>query len=227
MDWLFPRLLDLSINHGGHLLVVVVVCLLLLSGMGLPLPEDIPLLFAGLLSSQGVLCLEIMIPLTFLAVVGADSILYFLGRTYGHHVPRLPLLRRFLSTARLERAQLAFHEHGGKTLFVARFLPGIRAPVFFTAGIFKIPYWKFLAFDGSAAAISVPLLVLIAYFGGQNLDKIRHMAKEAQISIAVAAGFMVLLVAIWQLRRRRKIAAAKSEPPRSTPAISPSGQSHT
>lgn len=192
MDWLFNHLTDLTdAASNGHLLVALVIGLLLAGGLGLPLPEDIPLLLSGYLCYKGLASLNLMLPLTFGAVLGGDSIIYLMGRRYGHLVSRIPFLKHHLSPERLARAQKSFHDHGGKTLFVARFLPGLRAPVFFTAGTFKVSFWKFLVFDGSAALMSVPLWVLLAYHFGGEIDMVRHWASDAQ---AVILGALVLLL---------------------------------
>jgi len=181
-----------------------VVSLLLLSGCGLPLPEDIPLLAAGYLCGIGQANIWVMVPLTLVTVVGADLILFWLGRRYGHHVPRLPLIRRYLREARLKRAEAVFRKHGGKTLFIARFLPGLRATVYFTAGGFKIPYWKILAFDGSAALISVPAIVLFTYYFADHIDQIRYWSREAQLLISLlAAAAIITFVAIRLIRKGR------------------------
>jgi len=145
-EWLFQ-----FADQGALLAYLSIFGVLLISGFGLPLPEDIPLIVGGYLAGIGVVNPWIMIPGTFIAIVGSDGIVYFLGRRYGHHVPRLPVLRRFLTEARLAKTEAALHKHGGKFIFMARFLPGVRTPAFFTAGGFKMPYWKFLLFDGSAA----------------------------------------------------------------------------
>lgn len=193
------------ITHFGY---IGVTAMLLTSGLGLPLPEDIPLLTGGYLCGIDRCRLQIMIPLTLGAVLLADSVIYLLGRRYGHHVPRLPLVRRYLTEKRLARAERAFHDHGGKTLFTARFLPGLRAPAFFTAGVFKIPFWKFLAIDGAAAFISVPVLVYAGYWGAARFDQVKRWAHDAQLALAVGIVIVVGLIITWKMRRRRKIASA-------------------
>jgi membrane protein DedA with SNARE-associated domain len=112
-----------------------------------------------------------------------------------------------MTPERLAKAQLEFHNHGGKTLFVARFLPGLRAPVFFSAGVFKIPFWKMLAFDGTAALISVPTLVLVAYFFGSQIERVKHATAQVQIGVGVTLFVLIAGVIFWKVRKRRKTAA--------------------
>jgi membrane protein DedA with SNARE-associated domain len=180
------------------------------SGCGVPLPEDIPLLLGGAMCSRHTAevmglsrhahtHLWIMIPLCLVSVVGGDMIIYCLGRRFGHHVPRVPLLRRFLTEPRLARAESVFHRHGGKTLAVARFLPGVRTPVFFTAGTFRIPWWKMLLFDGGAAMVSVPVWILVGFFFGEHMKEIAHEAK-----IVLTIGVVVLIAGLLLVHRAKK-----------------------
>ncbi|MFA9478185.1 DedA family protein [Phycisphaerales bacterium AB-hyl4] len=185
---------------------LVIFGILLVSGFGLPIPEDIVLILAGYLSGSGITDPWIMFPGAFITILGSDLIVYTLGRRYGHHVPKLPVLRRFLNDARLVRTERKLHEHGGKFIFMARFLPGLRTAAFFTAGTFKIPAWKFLLYDGSAAAISVPLILGLSYAFSHQIDRVYEWVAEGQLAVA---GLVVLIIAVafgvrWWMRRRRR-----------------------
>jgi len=193
-----------------HLPYLGVVLILMISGCGVPIPEDLPLLLAGYLCGIGKADLAIMLPVTFVAVLGADMMVYSLGRRYGHHVPRLPLLGRYLSESRLAKAELAFHRHGGKTLFIARFMPGMRTPIYFSAGAFKLPVWKMLAFDGSAAVMSVPLWVLASWYLSRTVsfETIQQWGFTTQAVLIIAILVCIAAVVGWKLLRQRRLASA-------------------
>lgn len=202
MDQLIEQLID-------QLPYLGVVFVLLLGGFGAPIPEDLPLLLGGYLCGKGQADVTIMLPVTLVAVLGADLMVYFLGRRYGHHVPKLPLLRRYLSEERLTRAELSFHKHGGKTLFLARFMPGLRTPIYFSAGAFKLPVWKMVLFDGSAALISVPVWVLLAWYLGKTvgLETLRGWSIATQVTLI---GFVIVCglgIVGWKLVRQRRLAS--------------------
>ena len=184
---------------------VGIMLVLLVSGLGVPIPEDIPLLLGGFLCSEhgGRLShLSVMIPLTYAAVFGADLMVYGLGRRYGSHVIEFPVLRRIVAPSRLARAERAVHRHGGKMLAVARFLPGLRSGVFITAGSFRVPLWKMVVFDGSAALASVPLWVLAGYHFGENIPRILRYAAAAQGYLFALTAVATLAVVVCFLRRR-------------------------
>lgn len=184
-------------THTPYMPYVVVLGLILLSGFGLPIPEDIPLILAGYLcypfAGQDHADPRLLFPLAFLAVVGADLMVFWLGRKYGHHVPKLPLMRRFLTEKRLAKTERLLHTHGGKFMFAARFLPGLRAPAIFTAGNFRVPYWKFLLYDGGAALISVPVILGLAYYFAEHLEQVRKWVANGEkgaIAVILVAGLV-------------------------------------
>ena len=183
---------------------VGIFLVLLGSGFGVPIPEDLPLLLGGMMCSRTLagdlginhLHLCIMVPLCFVAVVGGDLTIFFMGRHFGHHIPNLPIIRSFLTPRRLQRAEKAFHHHGGKALMVARFLPGLRMPTFFTAGAFRVAPWKMLACDGGAALVSVPAWISVGFLFGEYIHKIvlyfRWIGSAAALAVLLAlAGYVI------------------------------------
>ena len=195
----------------SHLVSYVAVALLLLSsGFGAPIPEDIPLLVGGWLCRQGQAHILVMLPLAWVFVLAGDCILYFLGRRYGPHVPRLPGLSRVLTEKRILSAEGFLESHGGKTLFVIRFLAMVRAAMWFAAGALKIPFWKFIAYDGAAALIFAPGYLLLGWFFAHQYEKIRDVTRAGQIALTLVILAVIATLVIWQvLRRKRRKAAAE------------------
>ncbi len=193
---------------------------LLAAGFGLPLPEDIPLILAGVCVSKGDAHLGLMIATGLAGVMFGDSALFFLGRRYGVGILERRWFRRFARPWLVERAREKYARHGAKILFAARFMPGLRSILFLIAGTFRVPYWKLLAFDGSAALISVPAWILAGWYFSENLDKLIADARLA--GIVLGAVFVVALIGwiIWEyyhnLRRlRRETLVAGAELPAS------------
>ena len=144
---------------------------LLAAGMGLPFPEDIPLILAGLIVRRTDGSLLMMILTGLAGVMVGDSILFLMGRRYGPGIVERRWFRRIAKPWLLEKARKKYEDHGAKILFVGRFMPGLRAVLFLTAGVFKVPYWKFLVFDGSAALISVPLWIWAGWHFSGEIEK--------------------------------------------------------
>jgi hypothetical protein len=123
-----------------------------------------------------------------------DSMLYYMGRRYGTHIVEHRWLRRIAKPWLVEKARQKYVEHGAKILFAARFMPGLRAVLFMTAGTFRVPAWKFLLIDGSAALISVPTWILVAWkFSG----KIEQLLHDARMATYVIVGVLLAALAVW------------------------------
>ena len=183
---------------------IVVLGILVLTGFGMPFPEDIPIIVGGYLSAQGYCDAWIMFPAIFITILGSDGIVFFLGRRFGHHVPRLPIFRRYLTEARLSKTEALLHAHGGKFMFASRFLPGFRTPAMFTAGSFKVPYWRFLLYDGSAAAISVPTIFWLTYAFADHIERAKEWITSGQYTaMIVMAAAVIAFIAVKVILHRR------------------------
>ncbi|MCA8972833.1 MAG: DedA family protein, partial [Planctomycetes bacterium] len=148
--------------------------LLLLCGIGLPLPEELILVSAGYVAYRGGLTGDGHHPVGLMAtaagaILVGDSIPYVLGRIFGPKLLRLRLVRSWISQEGLARFDRWFHRHGRLTIFVARFLPGIRVPAFFTAGSMNTSSLRFYLMDGLGVLVSAPLFVWLGYYFGADI----------------------------------------------------------
>ena len=189
------------------------ILILLAAGFGAPIPEDIPLLAAGWLVYKGEADLMLMIGAALIGVLLGDTIIFTMGRRYGMRILEHRFLRRIAKAWLLDRAQALYDDHGAKILFAARFMPGFRAVVFLNAGIFKVPYWKFLAFDGGAALISVPVWVWVGCKFSQHIHRFLGEARLASYVIGAALVAALIIWGLWErhhlLKKRRLIEAAR------------------
>ncbi len=213
--------------YGDAYAYVGIALLLIAGGFGLPIPEDIPLIVGGVLCAKGVTDLEIMLPLTFICVMGGDSALFFIGRRFGPRLPEMPVIGRFMKPERMARARIFFADHGGKTLFAARFMPGLRAVFFASAGALHVPYWKMFMYDGFAALISVPVWVLVGDYLGKKLsvEEIKNWGFEVQL--AIIGGVVAIAVVVWLVKRyinkRNAARLPAMDPTAPAPAVTPPG----
>jgi len=144
-------------------------------------------------------------------VLIGDGLMFTLGRLYGQRIQLLPGFRKILTPQRFASAQDAFHKYGKWVMFVARFLPGLRTPVFFSAGMsHRVSFATWFFMDGFAAIISVPIWVYLGYFGAQNWDWMFGVLRQFQHGILalLAAGGIWL---VWYWRKKRKAAAAHTD----------------
>ena len=211
------------IIHGS---IVLVFVWLLLGSLGVPLPEDVALLAAGVLVHRGAVSPAVALIVAYVGVIAGDQILFFLARRYG---TRLPLVNRLLPPARRHRLEEAYRRRGGRIVFFARYLGGFRAAVYVLAGIHKMRPRRFIAFDAAAAAISVPVMVGLGYAGALHLELVLEGVATARHYVILAVLVVVAGVIAWRyLREPRgdRVDGAADQTPRSGPR-DPDGESVT
>ena len=202
-------LVDFLLNFHGPTPYMLIFGILMLCGLGFPMPEDIVLFAAGVLSYYGLSDVYMMIVVSMVGVLGGDSIIFFLGSKYGRKLTKKRFFSRILTEERLIEVQKRFHEKGTRLIFAARFMPGLRAPIFFSAGTLHVPFRTFLLYDGTAALLSVPAIVGLVYYWGDDLDWIMRTIQRAEYGIILVILAVIAAIAgKWYLNRRKLQRAA-------------------
>jgi membrane protein DedA with SNARE-associated domain len=178
---------------------------LLLGSLGVPIPEEMPIVAAGILSHEGLARWWVALPVCLLGVLCGDVVLYWTGRRWGERILRWRVVRLVLTAPRAETLKNAYREHAMKTIAMARHVAGLRAAAFLTAGMARVPFWKFIVADAGAAAVSVPFVFALAYFFtdqiGAILADVHRLERWAALAaLIVLAGGVVVLVVRWNRR---------------------------
>ncbi len=182
-------------------LFVLIVC-----GFGVPIPEDITLVsggvIAGLYPEQ--VNVHIMLVVSMLGVLLGDSTMYWLGRIYGAKILRFRLMRKLVNAKRLRMVKEKFDRYGNRVLFVARFLPGLRAPIYMVSGITrKVSYFRFVFLDFCAAIISVPVWIYLGELGARNIEWLEEQIHRGQLIIYIFIALVALFL-VWKWRKNQK-----------------------
>jgi membrane-associated protein len=148
------------------------------------LPGDSLLFAAGALTAMdGPLNLFILLPLLTLAAMGGDLINYCIGRKLGMVLFRNPKSKLF-NRKYLERAEMFYAKHGGKTVVLARFLPIIRTYVPFVTGVSRMPARKYIPFNMLGAFIWISLFLCAGHWFG-NLPFVKEQFHYVILVIIV------------------------------------------
>ena len=166
-------------------------------GLGVPLPEEFFLVMSGYVCYRnGIPDVAGLIPMflvTWVAIGGGDLFVFFVGRRFGPAVFETRLFKKLISPAGREKAERFLAGYGQKTIFAARFLPGIRMPTFLMCGVLNVPVSTFMFWDGFAMFISVPIQVFLSWRYGAVLDDaLSKIARLNQTFLAIA--IVVVLV---------------------------------
>lgn len=193
-----------------------VFLLLLLCGVGVPLSEELIIITGGLVVARSGANLPVMVLAAYVGVIAGDSALYRIGRSLGPRVFSHPKLSKMLTPARIELLQKMFARRGAMSVFLARFLPGLRAPAFLLAGATGLPYRRFFLADALAAwAPALGMTWLGFRFGPQVLADVQGGLRW----LLLAAGMVAVgvLAVRWgrrraALRTTRVVQAPEGEP---------------
>lgn len=202
-------LLDTLISlftENGYVAVFVV---LMICGFGLPIPEDITLVAGGVIAGLGYANVNVMCAVGIAGVLAGDILMFVIGRVWGTRALRLRWVAFLLTPKRYAAVQGKFTRHGTRLMFIARFLPGLRSPIYLTAGMTRrVSFLKFLLLDGLAALISVPIWVYLGHYGAQNHEwLLTWLGRGKAVVFAVLAVVAVLVVGYYwkRIARRRSL----------------------
>lgn len=201
----------------------LIVLMMTLSAFGLPLPEEVTLLSAGLIAYMGANPdlypppypgAPVVIPwvaalVATVAVFCTDFLIYSIGRFWGRKLITHPFMSRFFSPALLAKAESFTSKYGALATGIFRFTPGVRFPGHLLCGMLKFSPWKFGIIDGIAVMISVPTQVLLlAHFG----DHILGALQKFKIYFFSALGLFLIGFIAVKLRQHytRKAETAQS-----------------
>jgi len=181
--------------------LIIVFLAIALETSGVPLPGETALIAAGILASQGHFEIWAVILVAAAAAIIGDNIGYWLGRWLGRgFLQRYEPVRRF-SDRVLPPTERFFRRHGGKAIFLARWLSGFRVAGAWVAGFARMAWWRFFvwnALGGIAWALTVGL---VAYYGGRAAaDAIGRYGLVG--AVAIVAVVLLAIVALHLWRRR-------------------------
>jgi membrane protein DedA with SNARE-associated domain len=181
---------------------------LVAAGFGAPIPEEIPIATGGVLvgrdwNNPDGLKWYIMLPLCILGVVLCDTILYWAGRKWGLWLIRRKWVqRRLLTPERFLKIEKNFHDYGIRILLIARLLPGIRTPVFLSAGIVRLPFRKFLLADALYAIPGVNLIFWLAYWlTDAFMNLLYRVESYRELAIVAILSFVAGFITATFVRR--------------------------
>ena len=190
---------------------IAVFLVLVLCGFGIPIPEDVTLVAGGVISGLHFTNVHIMVAVGLLGVLVGDGMMFLLGKFYGEQILRFKPVMRLMPPKRYAQVQQKFDKYGNRVLFVARFLPGLRSPIFLTAGMSgKISFWQWLIMDGLAALISVPFWVYLGHFGAENKDWLMQQVHRFQHGLYVVLAVGAVMIGRYWWKKRQILLARKN-----------------
>jgi membrane protein DedA with SNARE-associated domain len=181
--------------------------LLFVEDFGIPAPGETILIAAAVYAGAGQFNIGLVVAIGFLAALAGDNV----GFAIGHFGGRAVVLRfgryGFLTEERLDKAQRFFTRHGGKVVTIARFVEGLRQANGIVAGLAKMPWRRFLAFNALGAGLWVATWSAVGYLAGNHLTAIYEQASRYELYLLGAlAALVVVLIGrrLWRRWRRTR-----------------------
>jgi membrane protein DedA with SNARE-associated domain len=195
---------------------------ILLTGIGFPMPEELPIVIGGALAGGSTAYWWLMLPVCIVGVVIGDSFLYAIGRLWGPRLVDKPFVKKhLLPPDRLQKIEQNFHDYGIRILLFARITPGIRAPIFFTAGLVRLPLVRFIIADGIYAVPGVTLLFFLGYwFTERMVALIQDDLEKAKSIIVIGLILAFVLYVTYKMFRRGPVVTGSPEEAQDLPLLS-------
>jgi membrane protein DedA with SNARE-associated domain len=185
---------------------VFTVLMMLLSAVGLPLPEEATLVSVGVLAYMGShpgtypppfpgaphVEAHTAAVVAFIAVFLSDFVIYAIGRFFGRKIFDWRPVRSVLSEENRTRIEEWTQKYGAYACGIFRFTPGLRFPGHLACGMLKFPAWKFALIDGTAAAISVPTQIILLAYYGESILKFLKQFKLVVLGVLICVGLYLL-----------------------------------
>ena len=191
-----------SLAH--HYGLIALFLIVMLESGGVPLPGETALVAAGVFASQGELNIVEVIAVAAVAAIIGDNLGYWAGRTGGRKLlERSKFLSRWMDRV-LPWAEGFFHRHGAKTIFIGRFFSVLRVTAAWMAGVSRMPWLKFLAWNAAGGICWAVLVGLVAYYlGHAAADAISRYGLIGGVALVVLAALALVGFHFWKKRLLR------------------------
>ena len=167
------------------------------------LPGDSLLFAAGMFAAMGSLNIFYLMGLLIFAAILGDTVNYSIGRYLGERAYDI----KWIKQEYFDKTHAFYEKHGGKTIVLARFVPIVRTFAPFVAGIGKMKYRRFLAYNVIGGFAWVIICTLAGYFFG-NIPVVKENFELVIIGI-ILLSVMPIGVEWWKARRAAKAAVAR------------------
>ena len=183
---------------------MAMIALLLASGFGIPIGEEVVNVPAGIFVGQGEMAAWSTFLAAYVGVLGGDFLWFSICRHFGKRLLHRKWFRRFVHPRRLLEAKHQFDRRGGGMLVIARFIPGTRSPALTIAALMHMSWRKFTIVEIICCAITTPIQVgagiLIGHgLAGSSLPKVLFFAFAVIATIIATTALLH-----WWLSNRHR-----------------------
>ncbi|MGB9597198.1 MAG: bifunctional DedA family/phosphatase PAP2 family protein, partial [Candidatus Poribacteria bacterium] len=196
-----------SIGNWGYIAMFIVAFLECSAFLGMVVPGESLVIVAGFLSVQGYFDIKTCAIIICLGAILGDSSGYALGRILGRGYFERHKRFLFLKYKHIQKVEVYFQKHGGKTVFLGKFIGFLRSFGPFTAGMSKMPYKVFVVYNISACIVWALVFSLLGYFFGLSWKAIEKWSGRVGVFI-----FFILIIIVgfgriynWVIKKQSEL----------------------
>jgi membrane protein DedA with SNARE-associated domain len=168
--------------------------LVALESFGLPVPGETALIACSVIASQGDLSIVAVIVVAAAAAIIGDNFGYLAARKGGRKLLDRYGVTRRMAERYLPRGERFFARHGGKAVFLGRFIAVLRVTAAWCAGLARMPWWSFLGWNAAGGIVWATLVGVLAYVLGEAVAKLIGpfgLLAAGGVILLTAAGFLI------------------------------------
>ena len=205
------------INQYAEYVPWIVLGLLLASGFGIPIAEDIVIIPAGVLIGEQMLGADIWLPTLICAIIGvatADMLWFTWCSRFGTRLLHQRFFRRLLHPKRLLQAKHQIDRRGVWFIVAARFIPGSRTPAITVAGLMHLKFWPFAVATWSCVLLTAPMQFGAGVLVGYGIASKGTFGTVQWVMTGIVLAVVISAAVVVFARSR----GSRSEPPRARAA---------
>jgi len=196
-DWL------LNLDSAGA--IYLALFFMLMGGaVGLPVPEDIPLILAGVAAHQGSINWQFALLICYTGVVSGDIVVFFIGWYFGTALFDRQWFKARFPPKRVSDLKHSVEKRSLPMIFIARHLFYLRTATFLTCGAVRMSPVRFFVSDAIAALVSVPLMIWLGFKGSEQIEGALQVAHQAKVWSLVILGAIIVGYAVYRMTRKHK-----------------------
>jgi len=189
------------------------------AGVGLVVPGETVMLLGGAVAGQGAIDVYLLIAIAWFAAWLGDTFSFFLGRRLGREFVLKHGGRVGISNERFEKVEDYFSRHGGKTIFIGRWISLVRALAPFIAGSSRMSYRGFVPYSILGTGLWASLHILVGYFFSRSIETAGHYAARGAFALAMLIAIVigtVYIVRFLKVEANRERVVRRMEEHRAT-----------
>ncbi|MCO6431921.1 MAG: DedA family protein [Deltaproteobacteria bacterium] len=193
---------DWLLIQDGVFLYFALFLMLMGGAVGLPIPEDLPLILAGIIAHNGNGEIHLLFIVCYVSILLGDLLIYSVGWKFGPSLHKHKWFKARLSPERLAKIRRNLEKRSVLMIFIARHLFYFRTVTFLTCGAVGMSFKRFILADAAAALVSVPLMMWLGYTGADQYAALTSSRKETNIISLLLVIVIVATLLYFYIKRR-------------------------